>query len=338
MTPIAIAIPALSVSWAVTRWLIPRLRKHKLLDVPNTRSSHNSPTPRGGGIGIVAGIAVALLIAGALALPAPSVVLLGAALLIAGCGAVDDFFGGLSAPVRIAVHFVAAAIVISFLGGLERIPLPPPANLPLGYASTAVAAVWIVGVTNIFNFLDGIDGFAGAQAVLGGIGLVFAGADAAIAITGAAIAGAAAGFLVHNWHPARIFMGDVGSTTLGFLFAVLPWQTAGAERSSMLFYTALLLWFFLADGGFTLLRRLTRGERVWQAHRSHLYQLMASRGTSHDVVVRKIGRLAIPVAFAALIAARSGLGTSGWLALLLAAGLFVVYFRWSDASVTRTSN
>jgi Fuc2NAc and GlcNAc transferase len=333
-----IAIVALSVSWALTRWLIPRLQKHHVVDVPNARSSHRVPTPRGGGIGIVGGIAAGLLMAAVLSLPVPSAVILTAALLVAGCGAVDDFFGGLSVSLRMAVHLVAAAMVIGWHGGLDRLPLPPPADLPLGYASTLVAALWIVGVTNIFNFLDGIDGFAGAQAVLAGVGLAFAGGDAAIVVTAAVIAGSAAGFLAHNWHPARIFMCDVGSTTLGFLFAVLPWQAHGVARSSVVFYTALLLWFFLADGGFTLLRRLARGEPVWQAHRSHLYQMMASGGVAHDVIVRKIGRLAVPLALAALVAARSGLGSSGWVVLLLAAGLFVIYLHWSDATVTRISH
>lgn len=335
---ILIAIVSLSVSWSLTRWLIPHLRKHKVIDVPNARSSHYVPTPRGGGIGIVAGIGAGLLVAAVLSQPLPSRVVLAMAFLVAACGAVDDFFGGLSAPVRILVHFIAAAIVIGSEGGLDRIPLPPPANLPLGYGSIIVAVLWIVGVTNIFNFLDGIDGFAGAQAVLAGVGMALAGGDPAIALVGVGIAASAAGFLGHNWHPARIFMGDVGSTTLGFLFAVLPWQAAGAARSSLVFYTALLLWFFLADGVFTLLRRLARGERVWQAHRSHLYQLMARRGLAHNVIVRKTGLLAIPLSLATLVGARSGLGFSGWLVLLLAAALFIIYFRWSDTAVTTTSH
>src|SRR5206468_6921221 len=123
-----------------------------------------------------------------------------------------------------------------------------------------------------YIFLAGIDGHAGLQGAVAGLGVALLHTVGSFTTIGMAVCGACAGFLVHNWHPARIFMGDVGSATLGFILAAVPFQTSGRWRSDSVFFVALFLWFFLADGAFTVFRRLWRGEKVWEAHRTHLYQ------------------------------------------------------------------
>jgi Fuc2NAc and GlcNAc transferase len=255
-------------------WLLihfaPQLR---LIDRPNERSSHQVPTPRGGGIALVVAV-----LAGLLALPGdlPLAIkpALYAALPVALLGLIDDRFG-LPAPLRLACHLAAAAGGILAFGAPLEPGLPRHLLLPL-------AALGVAWGTNLFNFMDGIDGIAATE------GLFIAAVAAAllapqappIAAALAVIAATCAGFLVWNWAPARIFMGDVGSGFFGFLLAAIAVLTALQGLVALPVW--LILWStFIADTGVTLVRRVLRGEQWWNAHRSHAYQRLARRLGNH---------------------------------------------------------
>lgn len=333
-----IASVAAIVSWLGIRVLIPILRRHEVLDIPGSRSSHDVPTPRGGGLGIIAGIAVGVALASSVSGIGVNPVLWAAMGLVALVGWADDQKKVLPIWVRLASQFVAAAMIVGAMGGLRTFPLPAPADIEIGWMGSLLSVLWIVGVTNVYNFLDGIDGYAGTQGVIAGLGFLFIG-DPGQAILGVAVAGACLGFLVHNWHQAKIFMGDVGSSTLGFLFAALPFLSPMEERSRLLFATGILLWFFLADGAFTLLSRAYRRERVWTAHRSHLYQRLVRTALRHDQVVIALGLGMIFLATSIVLASRTGDALMKWgtlgLALLSFSGLFL-WVRKREADSART--
>ncbi len=193
---------------------------------------------------------------------------------------------GLSPATRLAAQAAAAAI------GLYALPAGVNALEGwLGPAAYFAAAglVWVWWI-NLFNFMDGIDGLAGSEAAAIGGGLVLfatlgSGADPALALLAAAILGAALGFLFWNWSPARIFLGDVGSAPLGYLtgFLLIGLAARGSWKIAL-----ILPLYFLADATITLLRRLVRGERVWQAHRQHFYQQAVQQGLGHAAVVRRV--------------------------------------------------
>ena len=269
-----------------TRSLIPLLRRRAVLDRPNERSLHAAPIPRGGGIAVIAAILLASLGFSQLA-PTPTIsrpVMVGAVLL-AAVSWIDDL-RSLPPAVRLAVQLVAIGLVLR--AGL-------PAGLVFqGWLSptldgVAAALLWLWFI-NLFNFMDGIDGLAGSEAAAIGLGLslfaaIGAGHDPGLMALGAAIAAAAIGFLVWNWAPARIFLGDVGSVPLGYLVGFLLLDAAARGHWKM---ALILPLYFLADATITLIRRLLRGERVWQAHREHFYQRAVQRGLGHAAVVRRV--------------------------------------------------
>ncbi len=252
--------------------------RSSLLDVPNERSLHRTPTPRGGGVAIVL-VTLAALAGLAVAGPIPARVAwtlgVGGA-LVAGVGWLDDR-RGLSAPVRVLAHAVAAAWAMAWIWGE-----PAPAAI-LG----AVSIVWAI---NLYNFMDGIDGLAAVEAVsvgaIAGALLLLAG-NTALAMVSLLVAAAAAGFLVWNWAPARIFMGDVGSGYLGYIFGALALLSHRVGTVPLTLWL-LLLGVFLFDATVTLLRRMARGERWYQAHRLHAYQRLVQAGLSHAWVARLV--------------------------------------------------
>jgi Fuc2NAc and GlcNAc transferase len=276
---IAVSV-AFVTSLILTAWVRKLALEYRLLDLPNDRSSHVVPTPRGGGIGIVVST---LVIVATLAVRDTvdfdvAVALIGGGLLVAGVGFIDDR-RPLSARLRLTVHFAAAAWAMAWLGGLP--PMQVGATLVesgwWGYLLGAVAIVWVL---NLFNFMDGIDGIAAAEAVFIATAatlLPLAGAPSPVALVFAA---ACAGFLAWNWPPARIFMGDVGSGFLGYFIAVAA-VVAARESPVALFVWLTLGGVFFADSTVTLVRRMVRGERVDAAHRSHAYQRLARRWGSH---------------------------------------------------------
>jgi UDP-N-acetylmuramyl pentapeptide phosphotransferase/UDP-N-acetylglucosamine-1-phosphate transferase len=281
-----IAIGAGLIACLGTWALIPVLRRAAVLDRPNERSSHQRPTPRGGGLAPVAAILLAWIASVAAGLVAPSLLLvIIGAMLLAAVSWLDDV-GGLPPTTRL---FAQAAAVLC--GMLAEIPAGPVFQgwLPAELDVVAAALLWLWFV-NLFNFMDGIDGLAGSEAAAIAIGFfLFArwgvGQDPALTALSAAIAGAAIGFLVWNWAPARIFLGDVGSVPLGYLLGFLLLDLAARGRWKL---ALILPLYFLADATITLLRRLARRERVWQAHRQHFYQRAVQRGLGHAAVTMRV--------------------------------------------------
>ena len=284
-----LALPAAFLLALVTtrRFLEPGSRFH-VLDRPNHRSLHRDPTPRSGGLAFLTAIA---LVGGALSLivgqfPLPGWVVAGGVLL-AVVGWADDLTS-LSPAVRLAVQGLAALLVVAAglvpatlaLPGIG-ITLPWPVALPL----TLGFVVWM---TNLYNFMDGMDGLAGSMGVIGFSTLALLGllaGDVPFALGNGVVAAAVAGFLVWNLPPARIFMGDAGSLVLGYLAAaMILW---GDARGLFPLLAGLLLFSpFIVDATLTLIRRALRGERVWEAHREHLYQRRVRAGRRHGQVLR----------------------------------------------------
>jgi UDP-N-acetylmuramyl pentapeptide phosphotransferase/UDP-N-acetylglucosamine-1-phosphate transferase len=266
-----------------------RWGQRRLLDIPNERSSHTRPTPRGGGLPL---IAVALGtwcwtqgIDGLLGGRGVLVLVLGA-IIVALVSWIDDL-QGMPFRQRLAAHVTAAVLVLLNAPPPATVFFPGIGELSLGLFAWPLALVWIAGLTNAFNFMDGIDGIAGGQGLVAALGWVALGLSFHgnfIAALGLFLAVGCVVFLVFNWPPAKIFMGDVGSATLGFLFAAMPFVMNAApftpERSFWLVGVAFV-WPFVFDSGFTLVRRWRRGEKITDAHRSHLYQRLVIAGWSH---------------------------------------------------------
>jgi UDP-N-acetylmuramyl pentapeptide phosphotransferase/UDP-N-acetylglucosamine-1-phosphate transferase len=241
-------------------------------DIPNDRSLHVRPTPRVGGWGIVPVSVVGILLA------APSLWCAAvAAAFLAALSQIDDR-RGLPARVRFAAHLIA---VVGFV-----VLYPAPVSW-LMLAALSFLMIWLV---NLYNFMDGADGLAGGMALFGFGGYAMAALTGAhplpeLALACALVAGAALGFLLFNFHPARIFLGDAGSISLGFLAGALGYW--GWLRGAWpVWFPAMVFAPFITDASITLARRLLRGEKFWQPHREHYYQRMVRSGMGHAATAK----------------------------------------------------
>ncbi|WP_242205746.1 MULTISPECIES: glycosyltransferase family 4 protein [unclassified Pseudomonas] len=266
-------------SWGMTFLLRRYALAANLMDVPNERSSHSIPTPRGGGVAIVASFLLILPVAASLGLLSSALLysFLGAGLLIAIIGFADDH-GHIAARWRLFGHFIAAGWALYWLNGFPPIDMFG-VILNMGWTGDILALVYLVWMLNLYNFMDGIDGLASAEAISVCLGmcLIYWLCGVVDMIWPPLIlAAAVAGFLWWNVPPARIFMGDAGS---GFLGVVLGVIVLHATYSNPRFFWSwlLLLGVFVVDATWTLVRRLLAGEKVFQAHRSHGYQKAAAR-------------------------------------------------------------
>lgn len=296
------------IAAAILSWLLAsRVRLYaldRLLDIPNERSSHSAPTPRGGGLAIaftaLGGIVIAAMLQWIDSNLA--IALVGGGALIAAVGWVDDH-RSLSALTRFAVQFFCAGWAMFWLGGLPSLSIGS-ASLNLGPAGIVLGVIGIVWAINLYNFVDGIDGLAAGEAistgVIGGLILLAMG-QTGLAIVSLLIAAASAGFLPLNWAPARLFMGDVGSGMLGYLFAVLAIASENSGAVPLLLWV-LLLGAFVFDATVTLCRRIAHGERWYHAHHSHAYQRMVQAGRSHAQVSTTILLINLVLAILAIVA------------------------------------
>ena len=277
-----------------------------VLDRPNARSSHSRPTPRGGGLAIVVVlvVAVAALAVRGVAAPVDGWWALMGLLVVAVISGLDDV-ATISASARLTAQVVAAVLATLAAGPVQAVDLGWLGTWEFGAAGWMLTLVWIVGMTNAFNFMDGIDGIAGLTAAVA-LGVFGCGAwllgDAYGAAVAAVGASAAAGFLVWNWQPARIFMGDVGSASLGYTIAVLPLLAGEPQRRRLLPLMVVAMWPFILDTGATLVRRLRNGENILEAHRSHFYQRLVIGGWSHATVAVLYGMASLVAGVAALAA------------------------------------
>jgi len=277
---------------SIIRWAEAR----GVVDRPNDRSSHTRATARGGGLAIVSITTLAAVLVG-LRDPAAAPRLAGGLLPALGIAMVSwlDDVRTLPNRVRFSAHVLGAGVATAALGPISAVDLGSFGSLEFRVVAWPLTLLWIVGLTNAFNFMDGVDGIAGLTAVTAGCGLAATASladDNAVAAVAGALAAAAAGFLWWNWQPARIFMGDVGSAFCGFLIAVLPMTAPPDAVSGMLPIAVLTMWPFIFDTLFTLGRRLGRGENIFRAHRSHLYQRLVISGWSHWMVATLYGLLA----------------------------------------------
>jgi len=318
---------SLLLTGAVRRYAL----SHRLLDIPNARSSHSLPTPRGGGMAIVFGFLLALPVPVVLGLLPWSLLwaLLGAGAWVAWVGFLDDH-GHVAARWRLLAHFMAAAWVLAWLGGLPPLTVFEH-SVELGALGHGLAALYLVWLLNLYNFMDGIDGIASVEAIcvcLGGALLYVLLGQPALALTPLLLAAAVVGFLFWNFPPASIFLGDSGSGFLGVVLGGLSLQAAWADPR-LLWCWLILLGVFMVDATLTLLRRLVRGERILEPHRSHAYQVASRRYGGHLPVTLATAGLSLfwllPIALWVAIGGLDGMaglalayGPLGFLALWVA--------------------
>lgn len=275
-----LSLSAFLISLLGTRLLILALRKRTvLIDIPNARSNHQRPTPKGGGLAVVTALVICLLVAD-MGIDYDIILSL---LILTAVSLLDDIIG-----VPVSVRLVVQAIAVGLPLGTMPVMLSD-GLLPDWAEQGGIFLLWL-WFMNLFNFMDGIDGIAAVEMLCIAAGLcllvsligVF---PDRLSVYGLITAAAACGFLWWNWHPARIFLGDVGSIPIGFLLGYLLLLAAHNGYG----YAALILpAYYLADGGLTLFKRLMRGEKIWVAHSEHYYQKAVRNGRSHDAVARYV--------------------------------------------------
>ncbi|MBU0521373.1 MAG: glycosyltransferase family 4 protein [Gammaproteobacteria bacterium] len=295
----AVAVLSFLLTGALRRYALAR----SIIDIPNARSSHTIPTPRGGGVAIVVTFLASLPVFGMFGLvPWQQLIAVGGAgALLAVIGFMDDH-GHIAARWRLLGHFGAGIWALAWLGGFPPVTLFG-ISLELHWFGHILAAIYLVWLLNLYNFMDGIDGIASVEALCACLGacLLYGLSGAPALIWGPLIlAAAVVGFLYWNFPPARIFMGDAGSGFLGIALGVLSLQAAWV--SSDLFWAwVILLGVFIVDATFTLIRRLLRGDKVYEAHRSHAYQFASRRFGKHLPVTLAVGAInlfwLLPVAY-----------------------------------------
>ena len=305
-----------ALSWWITGLLVSKASLLRSIDHPNERSLHSKPTPRSGGVAILASVLIGLGVAalGYAVVPrstgflpngfaSASVWIVGSIALVATVSFLDDR-RGLPIGLRFAVQAIAAGIVVWGAGlTLPSIPIPGITTIGLGWFAAPVSVLFLLWMTNLYNFMDGMDGFAGGMTVIGCGLLGYLGWQAqhpVIPVIATLQSAAAAGFLVRNFPPARIFMGDVGSVCTGFLVAALI--VLGCRDGVFDLWVPLIVFSpFILDASVTLVRRAYRHEKVWEAHREHFYQRLVLSGWGHRrTVLAEYGVMALCGGFALL--------------------------------------
>ena len=339
---ILLAVAAFLISLLLTqRFCDPTSRFH-VLDQPNDRSLHTQPTPRSGGLAILA----AVYVCGATAiywLGQPGDVFYGwmggAGLLVAAVSYLDDRHT-LPSAFRIIIHILAAALITFGGFAISHMELPGLVlSLPY-WVGVIVTLLFVAWMLNLYNFMDGMDGFAGGMTVFGfGVFAVLglSAGSTLFAVLNLIVAAAAMGFLVFNFPPARIFMGDTGASTLGFLAASMSlWA---AHERIFPFWVAMLVFSpFIVDATITLLRRLRRGEKVWRAHKTHYYQQLVQTGWGHRKTVLWEYVLMAACAGSAIWVARQTETVQWWtIGFWIAVyALLIAMVRWLGAGNLRT--
>ncbi|WP_176514166.1 MraY family glycosyltransferase [Pseudomonas faucium] len=325
------------LTWCMTGVLRRYALARSIIDVPNARSSHTVPTPRGGGVAIVIGflLAVPVMAWSGVLDSGPACALVGAGAGIAVLGFLDDH-GHIAARWRLLGHFAGAAWVLFWLGGLPALSVFGY-TFDMGLVGNVLALFYLVWLLNLYNFMDGIDGLASVEAICACVGgaVLYWLVGAYGAVWGPLmLACAVLGFLIWNFPPARIFMGDAGSGFLGIALGVLSLQAAWVEPK-LLPGWLILLGVFIVDATVTLIHRLLRGEKVYEAHRSHAYQFATRHYGRHLPVTLAV--LLINLVWLLPLACAVALDVlDGWVGLLLAYApliLLAVKFKAGQAEV-----
>ncbi|MDP3704906.1 MAG: glycosyltransferase family 4 protein [Legionellaceae bacterium] len=321
-----------SLTWCARRYALAK----QMMDIPNHRSSHQIPTPRGGGVAFVVVFLVAMLCLLSLrVIQWPGgFTLMGAAFFIAFLGFCDDR-SSIPALWRFIGHFMVSIIAVYAMKGMPAIACYTWVLYP-GYLANAFAVVYLVWMVNLYNFMDGIDGIAGIEGIfvcLGGAILYWSLGYHASMILPLILATATTGFLYWNFPPARIFMGDAGSGFLGFILGILSIQAAGINPQ-FFWSWLILLGVFIVDATVTLCFRLMQGEKIHMAHRSHAYQYASRMFNSHLSVT--LGVLLLNILWLWPLAMCVGLGyLNGLIGLLIAyvpLGVIAIQFNAGQRS------
>tara|TARA_B100001996_G_C18620955_1_gene577697 strand:+ start:267 stop:1292 length:1026 start_codon:yes stop_codon:yes gene_type:complete len=287
MNPINLLI--LSLVYVITSFIITLLVlkisiKNNLFDIPNSRSSHTIPKPKGGGIGIIIPLATTVLILFSnemISVEITKSIVIGL-IFITTIGLIDDYHN-LSASIRIIAYLVGSGFSLHLIGGLEFVSINEN-TFYLGNIGYFFGVIFLVWLTNLYNFMDGTDGFAAIQTICVSLFcffLFFLSENLPFYIIMLCMASTTIGFLYWNWAPAKIFMGDAGSCTIGFLFGLFCIYTENEEIISITVW-AILLAPFIGDATFTLLKRIANSARWYEAHNSHAYQKLYQHGFSHN--------------------------------------------------------
>lgn len=288
---ILLAIVILFLMVLVSWFSVGRLRHYLLakgiVDTPNERSMHEGQVPRGGGIVIVTMLAVVLLwLSISSARPMLFLGLWLTVLLWSGLSWWDDKHN-LSPKLRLLLQLTFTMLGVSAFGWVDNVQLSADLRIPLAWFGFVLTFVGMLWLANLYNFMDGMDGFAAAQTIIASLTLSFwfwAMGDLEIALVCLVLAGASYGFLIWNWRPAKIFMGDVGSITLGAFFASLI--IIGTSRFDIPVISMVMLFgVFVVDASITILRRISKREKFWLPHRQHYYQRLGLAGMAHDKIV-----------------------------------------------------
>lgn len=329
---LVVAISSFGLTW-VFRWYA---LSRSLIDVPNARSSHTIPTPRGGGVAIVLSFIAAVVIMNVLKMISfsDSLALLGAGAAVAILGFLDDH-GHIAARWRLLGHFLAALWALYWIGGLAPISIFG-VTIELGIFGYVVAAMFLVWMLNLYNFMDGIDGIASVEAVTVCVGaaILYWLQDGISIAAPLLLACSVLGFLCWNFPPAKIFMGDAGSGFLGVTLGILALQSAWVS-TNLFWGWLILLGVFIVDATVTLIRRLVRGDKVYEAHRSHAYQFASRQYKRHLPVTLATGALNIAWLFPiALLVVEGKLeGLTGLLIAYVPLVLLALKFRAGDLEV-----
>ena len=285
-TVVLLALASGAASLGLTGVVRAYALSHGMLDRPNARSSHTKPTPRGGGIALILASVLGIILAVGVKLTEPhdALTIVVGMLVLGTVGAIDDVHS-VGASARLTAHAGVAAWTLFMFDGLPVLHLGST-SVQLGAAGYVLGVLGIVWSINLFNFMDGIDGLAGSQSalILGTVGLLLLWrGDSSLGTIALVVSASAAGFLVWNWPPAKIFMGDAGSGVIGYLVAAIA---IGSEnrRSVPLLAFVIISGLFVADATITLVRRVARGEHPADAHREHAYQRLTRMWGSHRSV------------------------------------------------------
>lgn len=302
----AVALLVFVITAVLVDVMIILAARFRLVDLPNRRSAHSLPTARGGGAAIVLTATVASLLAilrwpslatsMALGIVLPS-------LVIAAVGFLDDM-RPIRPLVRLAIQLGVAVFMACMLGAESMLTLPNGAEIALGWLAWPVTVLWIVGMINAFNFMDGSDGMAGLGAVVAGLLMAliaYMSHSLAAMLIAAFAAAATGGFLVFNWPPARVFMGDVGSGFLGTVLAAVPLLCPAEQQAAVSVPMAMCLWPYIYDPLLSVLRRIWNRENPLEPHREFLFHRLIRSGVSH-------GRAAIIYAVLAMAGGCLGIG------------------------------
>lgn len=312
------------LTWLIRMYTL----RHAILDIPNERSSHSIPTPRGGGIAIVATFIIVTLVLGWAAFIENNLVkaIVVGGTIIAIIGYYDDVYT-VSARIRIIVHLIAAMLALHWIGRLSYLDLGAW-HFTLKSLGTLLTLLGITWCINFYNFMDGIDGLAGGEgiflAVTSGLALAWFGAHN-VAILMGLFSAAIAGFTVWNWPPAKIFLGDAGSGFLGYAFAVLGLYTVNKGFLPISFWL-IILGVFLYDATFTLFYRVIQGKKWFSAHREHAYQHLIAFGISHKQVTISILLINVCILLPLACSVFFWQNQAFWLISASATSLWLVWF------------